>query len=246
MRLSQLSLSCFAVAAALASCTNPTDPALDPDLGREGPSANAAGYRVYQVTINNLTHGQPLSPAAVVVHSEGVSLFKVGGAASEGIRQIAENGDPSYLVTQMTGRDGVADAQATTAPVHRIGGPGATSLTFQVMARGQANRLSLATMLICTNDGFTGLDGVRLPGGFRPVSYRTNAYDGGTEANSELDGDIVPPCFGIGPTTGTGGGGRTATNEPIAMHPGIVGGEALTSAHQWQEKVTSVTIVRIR
>jgi hypothetical protein len=245
MRSSQLSLSCLVVAA-LASCTNPTDPALDPDLGREGPSGNAAGYRVYQVTISNLTHGQPLSPAAVVVHADHVSLFDVGTAASEGIRQIAENGDPGYLVTQLTGRDGVADAQATTAPIHRIGGPGASSLTFEVKARGRASRLSIATMLICTNDGFTGLDAVRLPSGFRPVTYRTNGYDAGTEGNTELDADIVAGCFGIGPVAGGGGGGRTATNEPIAMHPGILGGGALTSAHQWREKVASVTIVRLR
>jgi len=36
------------------------------------------------------------------------------------------------------------------------------TLTFDITAR-PGDRLSLATMLICTNDGFTGLDAARLP-----------------------------------------------------------------------------------
>jgi len=236
----------FTVAAAallvLTACADSTDPLVDPSLDRQGSS----GFREYDVTITNLTTGQPLSPPAVVVHSPGRSIFTVGAAASEGIRQIAENGDPSYLVSAVAGTDGIGQAFAATVPIHRIGGPGPNSITVKVQARGQVNRLSLATMLICTNDGFTGLDGVVLSARFKPVSYHAAAYDAGTEMNTEADGDIVPPCFGIGPVGGTGGGGRTAEHEVIRHHPGIVGGAALTSAHQWGERIIRVTIVRTK
>ncbi len=240
-------LSLVFVIAVFAGCSNLTEANPDPTLSLGATATDGTGSdRIYEVTITNLTSGQPLSPAALVVHGASVSVFSVGATASEGIRRIAEDGDPSYLVAMMAGGAHVADAKATTAPVHRIGGPGPTSVTTMVRASGGANRLSLATMLICTNDGFVGLHGVKLPSNFKPATFNANAYDSGTEANSELDGDIVPPCFGIGPVGGTGGGGRTPTAGVIRMHRGIVGGNALTSAHAWRESPALVTVVRIQ
>jgi hypothetical protein len=62
------------------------------------------------------------------------------------------------------------------------------------------DRLSLATMLICTNDGFTGLDRAKLPIGGSEVFW-TNGYDAGTENNTELSQDIVDACSALGPVT---------------------------------------------
>jgi hypothetical protein len=103
-------------------------------------------------------------------------------------------------------------------------------------------------MLICTNDGFTGLDGVALPGGFQPATYHSAGYDAGTEANDERSASIVDPCFVIGPTTGPAdGNGRTATNGNITHHPGIQGGAGLDpDAHGWEDAVARITIQRVR
>jgi len=217
----------------------------EPELG--AANADDAATHTYEITVTNLTTGQPMSPGVFMTHTKQQSLFSVGAAASEGIRFIAENGDPSMAVGAVTGQPGIVDVQSIGAPIHRIGGPGPNSLTFQIAARANANRFSFAVMLICTNDGFTGLDAVKLPGGFAPATYYTMAYDAGTERNDETSGSIVPPCFGIGPVSGPGGGGaRTPTSDVIAPHAGIQGGAALDPAqHGWAEPVTKVTIQRL-
>jgi hypothetical protein len=49
-------------------------------------------------------------------------------------------------------------------------------------------------MLICTNDGFTGSDGLRLPSKLgQSAMYYMAAYDAGSEINTEDFADIVPP-----------------------------------------------------
>ncbi|NNG16568.1 MAG: hypothetical protein HKM89_08810 [Gemmatimonadales bacterium] len=217
----------------------------EPELGAS--SANDAATHTYEITVTNLTTGQPMSPGVFVTHTKQQSLLSVGSAASEGIRLIAENGDPSTAVGAVTGQPGIFDVQSIGAPIHRVGGPGPNSLTFQITARANANRFSFAVMLICTNDGFTGLDGIKLPGGFSPATYYTAAYDAGTEMNDEASGSIVPPCFGIGPVSGpAGGGARTPTSDVIAPHAGIQGGADLDPAqHGWSEPVARVTIQRV-
>jgi hypothetical protein len=212
--------------------------------------ANGPGSRTYTVTITNLTSSQPLSPPLIATHSKRVDVFTVGKMASEGIRLIAENGDNSVLAAALNDKHLIRDVRevvATDVPVHRAGGPGSSSLTITIDARGNANRLSLATMLICTNDGFTGLDGVKLPGGFAPVTYYAGAYDAGTEMNDEIYTHIVDPCGAIGPVMAPPDGMnlRTPTNANISMHLGIQGGDDLTAAHDWTDPVVAITIQRV-
>jgi hypothetical protein len=104
-------------------------------------------------------------------------------------------------------------------------------------------------MLICTNDGFTGVDSVRLPSGFEPTFHLAQAYDAGTEANEQTAATIVDPCGAIGPVSipGDGLNQRPATSGVIAVHPGIEPGKGiLTSAHIWRGPVLAVIIQRTR
>lgn len=223
--------------------------ALAPSLRADGYSnaADAAG-RSYEVTITNLSSGQPLSPGVVVAHTTQASLFTAGAAASEGLRLIAEMGDPSTALTELTAADGVHDVVNTGAPVHRQGGPGPSSLTVTVSASANANRLSLAVMLICTNDGFVGLNSVKLPGGFQPATVYAMGYDAGTEVNDEQSTSIVDPCGAIGPVAlPADGDSRTAQGGVVTMHPGIAGGASLDPAqHGWPEPVARITIRRLK
>ena len=64
--------------------------------------------------------------------------------------------------------------------------PGAWSIakqvTFTIEGGDKAKRLSYATMLICTNDGFTGVDSLKLPSAVGKTKTKTSAgYDAGTE-----------------------------------------------------------------
>ena len=240
-------LAVLVAAAGAVACSdsdNMVDPALDEsaDLHRY---SNRAKHQ-YEITITNLTTGQPLSPGVVFTHSRRSSFLR--GKASEGLRLIAENGDPSVAAMELSETKRVFAVVATDAPVHRVGGPGPETLTTMITARANARYLSLAVMLICTNDGVAALDGVRLPRGSKPRVYYARAYDAGTESNEETSATVVDPCFAIGPTMGAAdGNARTATNRRVRHHRGIKGGADLDPAlHGWKGPIARVSVRRIK
>jgi hypothetical protein len=102
-------------------------------------------------------------------------------------------------------------------------------------------------MLICTNDGFSGVDSLMLPGS-GSTSVDTNAYDAGSEMNTEDFADIVPPCQGlIGVESDDEGTGMSnpdlAEGGVITVHAGIQGGDDLTVAdHGWSDPVARITV----
>jgi glucose/arabinose dehydrogenase len=203
--------------------------------------------RTYEVTIENLTRSQPFSPGVIVTHAPAVTVFRPGLKASEGIRRIAEDGDPSAAVGELTAAAGVTAVVNTAEPIHRIGGPGPTSRTYTIEAR-TGDRLSFAVMAICTNDGFTGLHGIVLPSGSSARSYQTVTYDAGTEANDELFSHIVDPCGAIGPVSAPpDGNARVPANDVIGYHRHIRNvGDLASARHNWIEPTARVTVRRVR
>ncbi len=212
------------------------------------------GGRTYKVTITNLTAGQPLSPPILATHTRRTEFFTVGEMASEGIRQIAENGNGEALLQALSEDTQVYAVVAGAAPLVPANNPGGTgfssSETYTITAQGRARFLSFASMLICTNDGFTGLDSVRLPR--HKVTVYTAGYDARTEANTEDFADIVPPCQGlIGVSSDDPGTGMSdpllAEDGVVIPHAGINGGVDLVPAvHNWADPVTKIEIERVR
>jgi Spondin_N len=222
--------------------------------------APPAMARDYEVTVENLTSGQAFSPPVVATHKGRGVIFEVGQPASVGVREIAENGNNKPLLAFLDADpfDQVRRFLEGPEPLVPDGRPG-QSMGFDDVAmytiRGRASdRLSLATMLICTNDGFTGVNGIKLPGGMgKSVSRETNGYDAHTEVNTEDYADLVPPCQGlIGAPPGQPMG--TANSNPdlaeggvIAHHEGIQGGVDLDPSlqgHGWSDPVARVTVER--
>jgi Spondin_N len=220
--------------------------------------APSAMGREYEVTIENLTSGQPLTPPVVATHRGHHAVFEVGQPASVGVSQIAENGNSAPLLAflQADPLNQFDDfAESTTGPLVPPGVPGdaifdqSTTLTFE--GGQKANRLSFVSMLICTNDGFTGSDSLKLPGKVgKSVTRETNGYDAGTEINTEDYADIVPPCQGlIGDSSGEPGTGTSnpalAEGGVIHHHPGIEGGSDLKpEIHGWDDPVARITVER--
>lgn len=201
----------------------------------------------YEVTITNMTSGQPFTPPLVATHRKSIDLFDVGQPASTEIQEIAENGNVDPAVSLATGSKHVFDAQVVLGdPLPIL--PGA-SRTFTVSAVPGAENLTWVSMLICTNDGFTGLDTLRLPRNVGDSSvHQTLGYDAGTEVNTEAWVDLVPPCA---MATGFGDQGGTGTTNPdlaeggvITMHNGIVGVGDLLPVHDWSGPVATVEITR--
>lgn len=212
--------------------------------------------RTYQVTITNLTSGQPLTPPLIATHTRQADVFTVGEAASLGIQEIAENGNLGPLFGALSSSDEVYEVLIAPAPLVPAGTPGAAmfsdSVTLEITAAANHRYISFASMLICTNDGFTGLDSVKLPNGFgQTLTVYANGYDAGTELNTEDFADMVPPCQGlIGVASGEAGTGMSnpalAEGGVIHHHPGILGGSDLIAAiHGWADPVVMVTIKRI-
>jgi hypothetical protein len=105
-------------------------------------------------------------------------------------------------------------------------------------------------MLICTNDGLVGIDSVRLPKKVGDtISLTANAYDAGTEINTEDFSAIVPPCQELTGVTGAPGTGMSnpalAEGGVITSHPGISGvADLLPGLHGWTDPVAAVVIER--
>lgn len=219
------------------------------------PSATA---RDYEVTITNLTSGQPLTPPVVATHHGKHAVFDVGQPASVGVREIAENGNSAPLLAFLDAdpfdRFG-GFAESGTGPLVPEGLPGDEmfdqSATLEVSGKRSEKRLSWVSMLICTNDGFTGVDGLKLPQKVgKATKTKTNAYDAFTELNTEDYADIVPPCQGlVGDTSEDQGTGVSnpaiAEGGVIAKHAGIQGGTDLDpEIHGWENPVAEIRVER--
>lgn len=208
----------------------------------------------YKVTITNLTSGQPFTPPILTTHNRRTKVFAITEDASEGIQALAENGNGEPLVAALNNDVNVHDVVTGSAPLVPGSNPGATgfesSETFVVTARGNARFLSIASMLICTNDGFTGINSVRLPS--RKKTVYAVAYDASTEQNTEDFADIVPPCQGlIGISSDDPGVGASnpmlAEDGFVIPHSGIHGGFDLQPVvHDWADPVAKIVIERMR
>ncbi len=205
----------------------------------------------YEVTITNLAATQPVSPPVVTTHHPRNGLFAVGHAASSGIEAIAEDGNQSVAFAALTASPHVTDVVDVGMPLTPSGvvvGDFSDTATITISGR-VGDDLSLAGMLICTNDGFSGLDGVDLPRR-GAATYYTAAYDAGTELNTELSSDIVDPCSGLGPVALAGdpnGNNNAGIDEGgvVTHHAGVAGTGDLLDAHNWDGPILMVTVERV-
>lgn len=222
--------------------------------------APTAPARQYEVKVTNLTSGQPLTPAVAAIHRGKRAIFKVGGLASVGLRELAENGNSAPLLAFLEADpfNRIASFTETeTGPLVPAGTPGAAmfddKVTFRLRGGKRARRISLASMLICTNDGFTGVESLRLPNKVgKARGKRAMGYDARTEINTEDFADLVPPCQGlIGVSSDDEGTGvsnpELADAGRIRRHRGIQGGADLDPAiHGWRNPVARITVERVR
>ncbi len=197
----------------------------------------------YRVTIQNLAPqhadatSQTLSSALVVIHDRNVSLFTVGDAASASVIAVAEDANTALGVSTLAGAPGVYAVTSEGSAIL----PGASS-SFEVSVKGSERYLSFVSMLVNTNDGFTGLDGIRLTGGTR--TYPIFALDAGSEVNDQLTASIPGPCCNNLTQAGV------SESLMIRRHAGILAnvGDLTPALWGWPvtEPIALVTIERLR
>jgi len=197
--------------------------------------ASAATKLTYHVTVLNRTP-DGLTPLVYGVHNRRAHLWRKGRRASAGMRLLARDGGTTTALAELSRMRGVRHAGVTDEIAS------GRSLAFTIRTTSRYRRLSWASMLKCTNDGFTGLDSLVLPirvkGRTRFTVRRSiPAYDGGAEANDESANSV--PCLGA-----HGVGPDEARN--VRRHPGVRGDEDLSRArHGWGSRAAQVTIKRL-
>lgn len=202
------------------------------------------------VKITNLTNGIWFTPFLVAAHPADTSLFAVGQPASASLQAMAEGGDISGLVTDLTGL-------GATIQENPAGGflQPAMSTNVDLNTDGTSNALlSVVAMLLPTNDAFAGLNAVTIPTEPGTYTFDVPAYDAGTEANNEqLTPGAAPGVPGDpGGLAGTGGTGAAVTdaNTAVHIHRNTLGDTSATDGvsdldsrvHRWLNPVIRVVV----
>ncbi len=214
-------------------------------LGASVP-AWAQSLARYRVTITNLTKGQTFTPMLIATHTPAARIFAPGTVASPQLQVLAEEGDTAMLAALLrTTPTTVSEVVTGPPPLAGLQTPG-TTRTYDISGGSNFTQLSLAAMLIPTNDAFVGANSVTLPSGFDPIVVDLLAYDSGTEINDELCASIPGPSFSE--CGGPGGGGRPGRGEgAITVHNGMHGVGTMNAAlRDWRGPVARVTIVRVQ
>lgn len=235
-------LTTISVALVLQACDSSDPVVTAPPIPPPAPAMAS-----FDVTAINLTNAQPLSPIAVIAHNDAYSVFAVGTAATAGLEQMAEGGDNSALIAE-------ADADANNVYVTGSGagpiGPAGSETISITMLAGNVPELeiSVATMLVNSNDAFSALNGFDASSMAvgDSVTINTIAYDAGTEADTEAAADIPGPAGG-----GEGfNAARSDAADRVSMHSGIVSQDDgfatsdLTEQHRFDNPVMRVRIER--
>ena len=212
--------------------------------------ANAA---TLEIEITNLTQGITFTPFIVTTHQAPHQFFKTGTTASNSLQQMAEGGNIAGLESDAM----AAGATVVANPNQGLLAPGMSVASFDIEASDGA-MLSLASMLLPTNDGFAGIDSWAIPTEKGSYNIWVSAYDAGTEINNELivAGAGGPGQIGIpgNPSGqgGTNGSGVTTTEEnmTIHIHRGNLGdddemagkSDLNNTVHRWLNPVLKVTV----
>ncbi len=200
-----------------------------------------AEERSYEITVLNLSHNQPFSPVAAIMHSAAYQGMTLGASANTALEILAESGDNSSFLTDASADPAVSDTTSGTGVI-ASGAQGTVSLT------GSETLLTIASMLVNTNDAITVLNGIELGKMLKDetMTLYARAYDTGTEGNSEAASDIPGPAAG-----GEGFNAARKDRDFISVHPGIVSmddglaSSVLSEGHRFDNVVAKIMIKRI-
>lgn len=207
-------------------------------------AGNGKALAEYEVTITNITPGQTFTPQLVVTHPRSVRLFELGEPASEALEIMAEGGDTAPLAAS------VDDHAFDTQTIGGLLGPG-ESTSVVVSGPKWGGFISVAAMMIPTNDNFFAVNGVSLP--YRGVKTTlVPAYDAGTEYNDQSCQNIPGPrCGGIGYSPEPAQGDEGFVHIGNGFHEigdfDSNGFEVLgPKVYDWKNAVAKVSVKRVR
>ncbi|MCG9127677.1 spondin domain-containing protein [Candidatus Poribacteria bacterium] len=199
----------------------------------------------FEITLTNLTVGEPgiggqiFSPPIFATHLPGAKLAPLGEPAIPALVALAENGDVSGILQ-------IATAIAANTDVsENLLIPG-NSVTVKLKGNQINTSLTVAAMLVSTNDGFIIADGIPLfDEDGKPVTTTLElmTYDAGSEDNTELASDIPGPVGLDADADPEGSNARVPTEGGVvSVHPGIQGVGDVGEAFAWTEPTAMISI----
>lgn len=216
------------------------------------PVPTAPSMLMFEVSLTNLTLAQPLSPPAIFLHQSDYRAFVDGMAASVPLEVLAEGGDRTDLIAEVTQSGSLLAAFEDANPVAPLGQSPTEQLSISADDAADV-RLTVVTMLVHTNDAFTGLNAVNITGMAIGETRNFNgpAWDAGTEANSENAATMPGPDFG-----GVGFDAvRDEAIDRVRFHQGVVTSSsaesgdpdsALLERHRFDNPTSRISITRIQ
>ncbi|MGF1851496.1 spondin domain-containing protein [Vibrio satsumensis] len=200
-------------------------------------------YYRYDVSVTNLTPNQPMSPLAVLTHNTSFDLFEIGQSASVDLEYLAEGGSNAELLA-------LSDSDANV--YQGISGNGLILSGEQDMVSirvdlNQEGYISVASMLVNTNDAFVGESGLSLKSLAVGDTFtmNMNVWDSGTELNDELAETIPGPAGG-----GEGFNSDRNDTDVVSFHSGVISQDdglatsALSGNHRFLNPGARITITR--
>jgi hypothetical protein len=199
-------------------------------------SASAGGgEKMYEITVTNLTPGQPFAPIMAATHRSGILFFKSGDEPSDELAMLAEAGNGQPMADKLDAMQGVSDAQVSPTGLTFPG----KSTTMKLSAKHGVDKISIGAMLGATNDAFLAIRNLPLPKGKHSVVYMANAYDAGSETNDELAATVA----------GLGGEGYSPDDSGegfVHIHSGVQGVGDLATTMDWDNPVAEIVIKRVK
>ena len=224
----------------------PTEPEpTEPEPTEPEPTPVVPEPQVFSITLTNLTTGEPgmggqiFSPPIFATHAAGLALYGVGQPATDELVLLAEGGDTSGIAAL------AAQVNANTVAGDGRVLPGA-SVTVMLTADAMHSALSLATMLVSTNDAFVATTNLALfDEAGMPISttLELRSYDAGSEQNTERGTDIPGPVGLPADEDPMGSNARVPTEGGvITHHAGIQGVGDIAASFAWTEPTAMLTI----
>ena len=199
-----------------------------------GPVAAEYPTNTYEVKVTNITNGISFTPILAATHAPGLVFFRTGLPASDALADLAEGGDTGPLEMWLLDQpERVLDTTTTAGLL----GPGQTA-TFMITGDKQNDRLSLAAMLLPTNDAFVAVSSMKLP--FHRAGRFAMAYDAGSEVNDELCASIPGPTCGGAPFSEGQAEGFVYVSSGIHGH-----GDLQPADYDWHNPIARVSVVRV-
>lgn len=197
------------------------------------------------VTMTNTSTYQPMTPPIVVLHNapdseNGMRLFYNGQPATDAIVAIAENGNNGPMVNTLNYLVDQGRASAFEVGFADPENPGpllpgmSASVNLDVASDDQV--MSLVSMVVCTNDGFSGANAHTLSAD-TTETFMAPIYDAGSESNVLMLDYWVPPC-------GSDANITDDENGSVTLHPGQSGSENSNFDFEEGTRYLEVTITR--